>query len=227
MTEVKCPDCGKGWVVDRSAAGEMLCPNCMTRIPLGEGVPGVSAPAGGAHGSSATAPAAEASTATLPLPTTEAATVCPRCKLHFFPNARPAVETVSVRKTILVVDDLQYFRRLATDALTPTFAVKTAASAGEARSLLAEGGIDLIVLDLTLAGEGGGRQFLEELRPKPCPILIFTARDESELYGEAWEELRVLGADDLVMKGMNVAESLLRKAGSLLGAPVDEEGSFG
>ena len=169
----------------------------------------------------------ESSTATLPLPTSEDATVCPRCKLHFFPHSQPIVETATERKTILVVDDLQYFRKLATDALTPTFRVRTASCRDEAKNALANGGIDLVVLDLTLGGEGGGKQLLTELKPKPCPILIFTARDESELYGEAWEELQNLGADDLVMKGMNVAESLVRKAAALLGATVDEEDAFG
>ena len=93
--------------------------------------------------------------------------------------------------------------------------------------MLAEGPVDLIVLDLTLDGGEEGRQLLTELSPKPCPILIYTARDEAELYGERWEELKRLGADDLVMKGMKVAESLVRKTRKLLGDPVDEEESIG
>ena len=32
--EVCCPDCNRSWNVDRDAGGEMLCPTCMTRIPL-------------------------------------------------------------------------------------------------------------------------------------------------------------------------------------------------
>ena len=32
--EIRCPDCARPWHVDRSATGEMLCPGCMTRIPL-------------------------------------------------------------------------------------------------------------------------------------------------------------------------------------------------
>ena len=63
--------------------------------------------------------------------------------------------------------------------------------------------------------------------PKPCPILIYTAQDESELYGEKWEKLQDLGADDLVIKGMQVAESLARKASSLLGLPMDDEDAIG
>ena len=79
------------------------------------------------------------------------------------------------------------------------------------------------VLDLALEGTGAGHRFLSELGPKPCPILIFTAQDESEMYGEKWDTLQQLGADDLVIKGMHVAESLTRKASLLLGLPMDDE----
>jgi CheY-like chemotaxis protein len=152
--------------------------------------------------------------------------VCPRCQLHFHPRPRP-VERHVERKTILVVDDLAYFRQIAKDALQPTFDVKTAATSAEAREIMARGGIDLLVLDLTLDGCNAGRDFLAELKPKPCPILIFTAQDESEMYGENWERLERLGADDLVIKGMRVAESLTRKASTLLGFSVDDEEPIG
>ena len=55
-----------------------------------------------------------------------------------------------------------------------------------------------------------------------CPILIFTAKDESELYGDCWEELARLGADGLVIKGMNVSETLLRKVATMLGTPLED-----
>ena len=148
--------------------------------------------------------------------------VCPRCSLHFEPRPSTRPRAVS-RKTILVVDDLAYFRQIAKEALEPTFEVVTATSRAEARRVLSEREIDLLVLDLTLDGCNAGRDMLSELSPKPCPILIFTAQDESEMYGENWDELRLLGADDLVIKGMKVAESLTRKASALLGVPVDEE----
>ena len=61
------------------------------------------------------------------------------------------------------------------------------------------------------------------LPAKPCPILIYTDEDESELYGESWEELQRLGADDILMKGMNAGEMLLRKTSGLLGLPWDED----
>lgn len=151
--------------------------------------------------------------------------VCPRCNLHFQPRGA-AIERKEPQKTVLIVDDLEYFRQIAKDALESICRVKTAASTAQARETLAQGGIDLLVLDLTLEGTGAGYQFLSELGPKPCPILIYTAQDESEMYGEQWEKLRALGADDLVIKGMQVAESLARKASVLLGLPMDDEGTI-
>ena len=63
---------------------------------------------------------------------------------------------------------------------------------------------------------------LRSLPGKRFPILIYTAQDESEMYGETWDELQRLGADDIVMKGMNVGESLARKVSGLLGMEWDE-----
>jgi CheY-like chemotaxis protein len=270
-TEVRCPDCQSVWSVDRTAGGEMLCPSCMTRIPLDgpatvgpgeeaarrdlpptaareatDATPDVTAnetagrtetpEAGSTH--RPVAPEREV-TPVLTQPTAAVAAapgtdpewmyeqvVCPRCQLHFHPRSRPAESDVE-RKTILVVDDLAYFRQIAKDALQPTFDVRTAATSAEAREIMDQGGIDLLVLDLTLDGCNAGRDFLAELKPKPCPILIFTAQDESEMYGENWERLERLGADDLVIKGMQVAESLTKKASLLLGFPVDDEEPIG
>jgi CheY-like chemotaxis protein len=152
--------------------------------------------------------------------------VCPRCNLHFHPHGRRQSQG-GPRKTILVVDDLAYFRQIAKDALESTFNVLTVATRAEAGEILRRQQVDLLVLDLTLDGCDAGREFLSELTPKPCPILIFTAQDESEMYGENWEELKRLGADDLVIKGMQVAESLVRKSSALLGIPVDDEEPIG
>ncbi len=213
--EIRCPECDRTWHVEQAEGGEMLCPYCMTRIPL-EGSTSAPEPA---RNQTLRPPAA---VVTRPAPVYEV--VCPRCNLHFQPRGRARKES---RKTVLVVDDLEYFRQIAKDALEPICRVKTAASSMQAREILAQGGIDLLVLDLALEGTGAGHRFLSELGPKPCPILIFTAQDESEMYGEKWETLQKLGADDLVIKGMQVAESLARKASSLLGLPMDDEDAIG
>ena len=115
------------------------------------------------------------------------------------------------------------FREIASEALASTFEVKEAATLAEARAHLAAGRIDLMVLDLTLGGGETGLEFLRSLPAKPCPILIYTNEDESEMYGEAWEELQRLGADDILMKGMNAGEMVLRKASTLLGLPWNED----
>ena len=205
--EIRCPDCNRTWHVEQAEGGEILCPYCMTRIPL--------------DGSTS---APSAAVGTRPAPVSEV--VCPRCKLRFQPRS-DALERKESRKTVLVVDDLEYFRQIAKDALESICRVKTAASSVQAREILAQGGIDLLVLDLALEGTGAGHRFLSELGPKPCPILIYTAQDESEMYGEKWDKLRQLGADDLVIKGMQVAESLARKASLLLGLPMDGEDAIG
>jgi len=240
--EISCPDCRSVWHVDPSASGEMMCPSCLTRIPLdgaatdppvdraasaASPTPAVASETAAAVAVAEETPRAASAAPPDPAPTwKDEPVVCPRCNLHFEPRPRPAA-TGAERKTVLVVDDLAYFRQIARDALHPTFDVQTASTSEEARERMVKGGIDLLVLDLTLDGCNAGRDLLVELQPKPCPILIFTAQDESELYGDGWEDLRRLGADDLVIKGMQVAESLARKASTLLGLPVDDEEAIG
>ena len=114
-----------------------------------------------------------------------------------------------------------YFREIAAEALQEEYEIKAVATKDGARAMLDRGGIDLLLLDLTLDGGEGGLDLLRELSSKPCPILIYTAQDESEIYGESWDKLRELGADDIVLKGMNVGDELTRKIGSLLGRETD------
>jgi len=149
--------------------------------------------------------------------------VCPRCNLHFVPRGGTApLQRSDERQTVLVVEDMDYFQEIARDALATDFNVKTAESVAEAREILGAGGISLLVLDLTLDGGDHGLDLLRGFRAKPCPILIYTAKDESEMYGDSWEELQNLGADDIVIKGMNVGESLVRKVSTLLGLVVED-----
>jgi DNA-binding response OmpR family regulator len=72
-----------------------------------------------------------------------------------------------------------------------------------------------MILDLSLARGQDGRDLLRAIPKKQFPILIFTARDESDLY-ESWGELKELGADDIVRKTMNVGEELQRKVSELI-----------
>ncbi len=243
-TEIRCPSCNRAWHVDQTPPrGEMLCPVCLTRIDLAGTAPRPQPPpaaatrgagairdaprSAAARGAAAAqrrpaAPAAgPAATTTLPLPEE---IVCPRCNLHFSPfskRSRPEAGPPRRRKRVLVVDDQKYFREIAADALSAAFDVETAVSAHEARLAIGRGGVDLIVLDLTLDDGDAGHDLLRTLNPKPCPIVLFTAQD-SELYGRRWEELESIGADDLVVKGMHCGESLLRKVAVLLGVSLEE-----
>jgi CheY-like chemotaxis protein len=228
--------------------GEFICPTCLARIPLVEPAPVASAAGSAAptraveQGKAAaetldpstsaptatTRPSAEARETGAPSPPVatvaeEGEIVCPRCKLHFYPRGRRSAPRDPERHTVLIVEDQEYFRQIAADALDSAYDVKTASGIDEAKAILAAGGIDLLVLDLNLGGGEQGERLLRELRPKPCPILIFTAQDESELYGDRWEGLVRCGADDLVIKGMHVDESLRRKAGQLLGQPIEDD----
>jgi DNA-binding response OmpR family regulator len=149
--------------------------------------------------------------------------VCPRCKLHFAPHKRAGEIAQDPRSTVLLVEDPTYLREIAEEALRSKYEVKTASTMSEALAILAAGGIDLMVLDLTLDGGNQGLELLHSLTAKPCPILVYTAQDESETYGDTWEVLQRLGADNLVTKGMNVGDSLPRKVGALLGENWGEE----
>jgi len=137
--------------------------------------------------------------------------------LHFAPRAAHRETPENERRTVLVVEDMDYFRGIARDALEPRYRVEAAGTVEEAQAALLSGEIDLILLDVTLSNGEDGLKLLRSLPSKPCPILIFTAEDESVMYGKSWDELQRLGADDVVIKGMNVGESILRKVGSLLG----------
>ena len=209
--EVRCPDCDQVYLLERNSLptgdGEVPCLNCGGMIPVS--IPDVEA---ARPEPPAAAPASGAEEV-----------VCPRCQLHFHPRAARETDPPSSRRTVLVVEDMEYFREIARDALKEHYEVKTADSAAEALRILGQGGVDLLVLDLTLEHTEDGFGLLTQLQPKPCPILIFTAEDEADMYGDRWEELQQYGADDLVIKGMNVGEMLSKKVGELFGVSWEEE----
>jgi CheY-like chemotaxis protein len=147
---------------------------------------------------------------------------CPRCNLHFVPDAQKKPKAGG-RPTLLVVEDMEYFLQIARDALAERYEVKTARTVDEARVQLLRGGIDLLLLDLTLSNGEDGLQLLRESPGKTCPVLLFTAQDESEMYGESWAHLRALGVDDVIIKGMNMDEALLRKVAEMLGQTIPQD----
>jgi CheY-like chemotaxis protein len=185
------------------AAGQSLitCPGCGLKFVA----PNVASTA------AATPPAAVASPpATIP--------PAPRVAARASPAAAAPTGPGAAAKTILVAEDVEYFAALARSALEKKYRTLTVASVADALRVIGSEPIDLLILDLTLQGEDG-RQVLRSLSGKIFPVLIFTARDESDMYGEAWKELQSLGADDMLIKGMNVEETLLQKVGILLTKP--------
>jgi len=213
--EVRCPNCRKGYLVDETripeGGGSIPCQACGAPVPLQLPV----------RKKKAAAPP-------LPPPPPPAAAAssdvcCPRCGLHFTPEGH-AAQAAERRPTVLLVEDLEYFIEIARDALSGKYEVKTARSVGEARAELVAGGIDLLLLDLALEGGEDGLAVLREAPGKTCPVLLFTAQDESEMYGDGWARLQALGVDDVVIKGINMGEMLTRKVATLLGEPLPQAG---
>ena len=118
---------------------------------------------------------------------------------------------------------MKYFREIARNALSERYDVQFAGCLNDAMEILAAGGVDLLVLDLVLENGEAGIDLLRRLVVKPCPILIYTSRDESEMYGDVWDELQAEGADDLLVKGMNVEDALSHKVARLIGDDADDE----
>jgi CheY-like chemotaxis protein len=200
--EIRCGTCGRGQLVDDRAlpagVSGVLCQGCGTALAL---------PSAADTARPAAPPKAAAAVEDV---------VCPRCGMHFQPGDAPAPSATGARPAVLVVEDMAYFQEMAREALGSKYEVRCARSVAEARKMLASEPVDVILLDLVLGDGEDGLSLLRGLPSKPCPVLVFTAQDESDLYGARWDELRALGADDLVFKGINTGEMLVRKVDELL-----------
>ena len=217
--EVRCSGCGRGYLVDEakipSGGGVVPCQSCGAAIELNAPRVASRPPAPKAAARAAT-PAAAAE------PARASEVCCPRCNLHFVPDVKSKPKAVG-RPTLLVVEDMEYFVEIARDALGGRYELKIARTLDEARALLLQGEIDLMLLDMTLEHGEDGLRLLREPPGKTCPVLLFTAQDESEIYGEGWARLRALGVDDVVIKGMNMDEMLSRKVAEMLGEPLPQD----
>src|SRR6202022_3191689 len=111
-------------------------------------------------------------------------------------------------KIILVVDDDPATRRLIADYLCQhDFRLYLAASGGEMSRILSETPVDLIVLDMKLAGEDG-LALIRDLRPRSdVPIIVLTGARLEEVDRVIGLEL---GADDYVLKPFSPRELLAR-----------------
>ncbi len=131
---------------------------------------------------------------------------------------------------ILVIEDEAAIREMVRFTLSRAgFELVEAADGAEARARLAEGGIDLVLLDWMLPGESG-LDLLARLKGEAAsarlPVIMLTARAES---GDKVVGLEA-GADDYVTKPFSPAEltarirAVLRRVGAAL---PDEEGALG
>lgn len=126
--------------------------------------------------------------------------------------ARPATPVPDDAPHLLVVDDDSRIRTLLSRFLSERgYRVTTAASAAEARARLDGLTFDLLVLDVMMPGESG-IELARSLRAgSSVPILMLTARSETEDRISGLEA----GADDYLAKPFEPRELLLR-IGSIL-----------
>jgi len=130
---------------------------------------------------------------------------------------------------LLVIDDDSRIRELLARYLgTNGFRVTTAGDAAEARRRLNGLAFDLLIVDVTMPGENG-LDLTKSLRETmDVPILVLTARSESENRIRGLE----YGADDYVAKPFEPRELLLRiqnilRRGGPQATPLIEQVRFG
>jgi two-component system, OmpR family, response regulator len=111
-------------------------------------------------------------------------------------------------KIVLVVDDDPAMRRLIAEYLGQhDFRLFLAAGGKEMSQILSSTPVDLIILDMKLAGEDG-LALIRELRPRSdVPIIVLTGARREEVDRVIGLEL---GADDYVLKPFSPRELLAR-----------------
>ena len=121
---------------------------------------------------------------------------------------------------ILVVDDDTRLRELLRKYLSENgFRVTTAMDAADARARLAAFAFDLLVLDVMMPGEDGFELTESVRRGSRVPILLLTARGESEDRITGLER----GADDYLLKPFEPRELVLRIEAILRRAPQERQ----
>jgi two-component system phosphate regulon response regulator OmpR len=117
------------------------------------------------------------------------------------------VSTAGDAPHILVVDDDQRLRALLQKYLSSNgFRVTAAADAQEARALVKSIAFDILILDVMMPGESG-LELTRSLRTQSqVPILLLTARGESQDRIAGFEN----GADDYLAKPFEPRELVLR-----------------
>jgi two-component system, NtrC family, response regulator AtoC len=127
---------------------------------------------------------------------------------------------MSMRGTILIVDDEKPTREGLRQSLEDEFDVYTAGNADEALNVLAADQIDLVLTDLRLGGEDG-MALIEKIlqRPRPPVCMLMTAYGSISTAVEAMKR----GAYDFVTKPVNIDELGLKIARAVKGRQTEQE----
>ena len=134
--ELRCASCGLGFVAEDLESTEMPCPGCGSSLgsatsPIVEHQKKTTKPPSRPPQNAAVRAAPlKTATPTASSPPPKAASieappevVCPRCSLHFTPRTAKPTKPHTERRTVLVVEDMDYFRGIARDALEPQYVV--------------------------------------------------------------------------------------------------------
>ena len=121
--------------------------------------------------------------------------------------------------TILIVEDDSFISTFLEDKLKETFQVKAVTNAAAARETLAQGPINLIVLDVLLPDENGFA-FLEDIKKsgslyKSIPVLILSNLDQPEDI----ERGKKLGAVEYLVKANQMPSDVVEVIKKILQAP--------
>src|SRR5262245_10089316 len=207
---VSCPGCNNHYSIDErklpAQGANLSCRECGTKWHVAAAAP-------------EPPPAATPEEPLVPLrvaadPHALAAPIsCPKCGHLFAPNPLGAGTTgrspkASPSRRGLLIEDQAYFAELTKEALQGDCETTVVANVAAARDAIARTSFELVILDLSLEEGQDGTQLLTQIRQRGIPVLVFTARDETELYAGAWETLKGAGATDILIKGVNVGDEL-------------------
>ncbi len=122
-----------------------------------------------------------------------------------------------MKPTILIVDDHASLRETFVSALQGTYHVRQAATVAEAKAQLADGEVDLALLDLNLhprSHDHGGFEILQWIRRelvRPVGVILCTVEKKIEVVVEAMK----LGADDYLAKDCENEELIFKVRNAL------------